>query len=93
MRARRAPDVRHGQAVHRFVDDSNANHYHVLMHPEPPSRLVSAASTTSAAANPPVMRRVSSHDLLGACGQLVITHGGREYRLRVTQNNKLILTA
>ena len=37
--------------------------------------------------------RITSLDLLGASGQLVIMHDGREYRLRVTQNNKLILTA
>jgi hemin uptake protein HemP len=37
--------------------------------------------------------RVSSDVLLGAKGELVILHGGREYRLRVTHNGKLILTA
>jgi hemin uptake protein HemP len=37
--------------------------------------------------------RVSSKELLGARGELIITHNGREYRLRLTQNGKLILTA
>ena len=37
--------------------------------------------------------RVTSRDLLGPEGQLVIAHDGREYRLRITQNGKLILTA
>jgi len=37
--------------------------------------------------------RVPSEVLLGQRGELVITHNGREYRLRVTQNGKLILTA
>jgi len=37
--------------------------------------------------------RVSSRLLLGDSGELVIEHAGREYRLRVTQNGKLILTA
>ncbi len=37
--------------------------------------------------------RVSSDALLGSKGELVILHGGREYRLRVTHNGKLILTA
>ncbi len=37
--------------------------------------------------------RISSDALLGAKGEVVILHGGREYRLRVTQNGKLILTA
>ena len=63
------------------------------MPPEPPPVFVPTRSATSPASNASVMRRVSSRDLLGASGQLVITHDGREYRLRVTQNNKLILTA
>jgi hypothetical protein len=38
-------------------------------------------------------RRVSSRDLLEGRSELVIVHQGREYRLRLTQNDKLILTA
>jgi len=38
-------------------------------------------------------KQVSSDELLGPAGELVIVHGGRQYRLRVTQNGKLILTA
>ncbi len=37
--------------------------------------------------------RVSSKTLLGARGELIIEHGGREYRLRQTSTGKLILTA
>jgi hemin uptake protein HemP len=37
--------------------------------------------------------RVSSQSLLGSRGELLILHNGREYRLRLTQNGKLILTA
>jgi hemin uptake protein HemP len=37
--------------------------------------------------------KVPSASLLGTRKELVITHNGREYRLRVTQNGKLILTA
>lgn len=37
--------------------------------------------------------RVESSALLGNARELVIEHAGREYRLRVTQNGKLILTA
>jgi hemin uptake protein HemP len=37
--------------------------------------------------------KVASQALLGPRKELVITHNGREYRLRVTQNGKLILTA
>ena len=38
-------------------------------------------------------QRVASETLLGRLGELVIVHNGREYRLRLTQNGKLILTA
>jgi hemin uptake protein HemP len=38
-------------------------------------------------------RRVRSEQLLDGRHELVIEHQGREYRLRVTQNGKLILTA
>lgn len=37
--------------------------------------------------------RVNSETLLGPGGQLVIEHAGRDYKLRITQNGKLILTA
>lgn len=37
--------------------------------------------------------RVRSGTLLGQAKELVIVHNGREYRLRLTQNGKLILTA
>jgi len=37
--------------------------------------------------------KVSSAWLLGAKREIVISHNGRDYRLRVTQNGKLILTA
>ena len=49
-----------------------------------------AAASTAAPAQP---RRIASEALLGLHKELVIVHGGREYRLRVTQNGKLILTA
>lgn len=37
--------------------------------------------------------RISSESLLGPRRELLIVHNGREYRLRLTQNDKLILTA
>ena len=39
------------------------------------------------------MRGVTSQSLLGSARELLIQHDGREYRLRLTQNGKLILTA
>jgi hemin uptake protein HemP len=38
-------------------------------------------------------QKVASATLLGPDRELVIVHNGREYRLRLTQNDKLILTA
>lgn len=46
-----------------------------------------------AAAVPATSPRVDSRALLGGGRELVIDHDGREYRLRLTQNGKLILTA
>lgn len=40
-----------------------------------------------------MIRRVTTEQLLGPVREMVILHQGREYRLRITQNGKLILTA
>ena len=40
-----------------------------------------------------VPQRISSQQLLGRQREVVIVHNGREYRLRLTQQGKLILTA
>jgi hemin uptake protein HemP len=37
-------------------------------------------------------RRIGSHELLDGRTTVVIDHGGQEYRLRLTRNDKLILT-
>lgn len=55
-----------------------------------------AADTTKPPLNePPRVQtpRIVSERLLGPNGELLIVHNGREYRLRLTQNGKLILTA
>ena len=39
------------------------------------------------------IRRVASSALLAGARELVIEHAGREYRLRITNKGKLILTA
>jgi hemin uptake protein HemP len=38
-------------------------------------------------------QRVSSASLFGPHKELVVEHNGREYRLQLTRNGKLILTA
>lgn len=37
--------------------------------------------------------RISSRELTGPRGELIIEHRGRDYRLRITRNGNLILTA
>ncbi|MEO8010483.1 MAG: hemin uptake protein HemP [Dokdonella sp.] len=37
-------------------------------------------------------RRIESNRLMSGARELVIEHAGQEYRLRVTRNDKLILT-
>jgi len=49
--------------------------------PEPPRAAVNGTA-----------QRVDSHRLLGGGRELVIDHAGQEYRLRLTRNDKLILT-
>ena len=53
--------------------------------------LESDAKSGQGTPEPPA--RVTSESLLGTRGELLIVHNGREYRLRLTQNGKLILTA
>jgi hemin uptake protein HemP len=62
--------------------DENDYRSHVTPHPK-----------VATPQRPEAPRRVMSETLLGTRGELVIVHNGREYRLRVTQSGKLILTA
>lgn len=39
------------------------------------------------------LRQIASSELFGSGREIVIEHAGRLYRLRITQNGKLILTA
>ena len=45
-----------------------------------------------AAGTSPAVRRISSQSLLDGGRELVIQHRGSEYHLRLTRNDKLILT-
>jgi hemin uptake protein HemP len=66
----------------RTIDEYSENYYRlfVIKPPTPAQPL-------------PAPAKVPSQALLGTRRELVITHNGREYRLRITQNGKLILTA
>jgi hemin uptake protein HemP len=57
-----------------------------LAHPLSHLPLRSAVAATSA------VRRISSQSLLEGERELVIQHQGNEYHLRLTRNDKLILT-
>jgi hemin uptake protein HemP len=63
--------------------DSNISPH--AMHP--PSDVAGSAS-----AHPPRAARISSSNLLAGRRELVIEHAGQEYHLRLTRNDKLILT-
>jgi hemin uptake protein HemP len=47
---------------------------------------------TKPSTSPPKPRRIGTAELMGDARELVIEHGGEEYRLRITSNGKLILT-
>ncbi len=51
---------------------------------------VSGSAATPA--SPAPRRRLESSALLGRDTELIIAHGGEEYRLRLTRQGKLILT-
>lgn len=57
----------------------------------PADRTDPASAPPAAATRAPL--RVRSEEHLKGGAEIVIDHRGREYRLRVTQNGKLILTA
>ena len=67
----------------RTIDVCNENHYRSFVQTQKHSSQPQQAAPS----------KVPSDVLLGARRELVITHNGREYRLRITQNGKLILTA
>ena len=57
---------------------------------EPVHASLSNLSTPAPAPN--AAQRIDSHRLLAGGRELVIDHAGQEYRLRLTRNDKLILT-
>jgi hemin uptake protein HemP len=52
-----------------------------------------SSPSSPAPALAPSPKRLTSDELMGKAREIVIAHNGREYRLRLTQNGKLILTA
>ena len=68
----------------------NANRYHLSMQNEP-----TRSQEPSPLPEPPAVtpRKISSRELFSGAREIVIEHGDRLYRMRITQNGKLILTA
>jgi len=64
-----------------------------MQHNKPPDSKRSADTAEGTNGRGEAVRRVASHDLMRGAGEIVIEHRGREYRLRITQHGKLILTA
>ncbi|MET0229499.1 MAG: hemin uptake protein HemP [Rhodanobacteraceae bacterium] len=52
----------------------------------------SQSNRSTPSASPNGAQRIDSHRLLAGGRELVIDHAGQEYRLRLTRNDKLILT-
>jgi hemin uptake protein HemP len=71
-----------------WLDRTNENRYRSLQ-----METGQKTAQPESSRHEPALRRVTSEQLLAPAGELVILHQGREYRLRVTQNGKLILTA
>ncbi|MBE0594077.1 MAG: hemin uptake protein HemP [Gemmatimonadales bacterium] len=65
---------------------------HIKVQPADSSRRPEGASP-SAKGRPASTRRFESSDLFAGTDEVFIQHRGREYRLRITQNGKLILNA
>lgn len=74
-----------------IVDFVNENSYRYRMEWKNVNNTPFASAPEQKVSVPPA--KVSSDVLLGAAKELLILHEGREYRLRRTQNGRLILTA
>ncbi|HVT33842.1 MAG TPA: hemin uptake protein HemP [Rhodanobacteraceae bacterium] len=60
--------------------------------PHEPSAALPRANRATSTPAPNGAQRIDSHRLLAGGRELVIDHAGQEYRLRLTRNDKLILT-
>lgn len=60
--------------------------------PSPRHAALALPARSAAPVASPSSRRLDSGSLLAGCREIIIVHAGCEYRLRRTQNDKLILT-
>jgi hemin uptake protein HemP len=70
----------------------NENNYHLLqrMNFDAPKHESATAEAPASPSNSP--RRVFSEQLIGPAREVLIRHAGCDYRLRITRQDKLILT-
>ena len=69
------------------------SHSHPVAHTaSAPARPLQLVNMRNAVADNSAIRRISSQLLLDGGRELVIQHQGGEYHLRLTRNDKLILT-
>jgi hemin uptake protein HemP len=76
--------------AHELLYIANENGYHSLMTDDAAFPSDVDRSPDGEAAPP---RRLRSDELFAGTREIVIEHHGRLYRLRITRNGKLILTA
>jgi hemin uptake protein HemP len=57
-----------------------------------PDMYAAASAGIGRASHGPAIPRIDSRRLMAGANELVIEHAGQEYRLRLTRNDKLILT-
>jgi len=75
------------------LDIANENRYHSYMSEQKKQLQQRPDRPAERPRNENTPMRVRSQTLLATANELIIEHEGREYRLRLTQNRKLILTA
>jgi len=88
------PRMRQAESPGRLDSIINANYSHSIMTekaPEPAQSPAPGIVSPAALRHPPA--RIPSAALFGGHREVLIEHGEREYRLRITLSGKLILTA
>jgi len=78
-----------------FINNANTNHSQQVqnMHTQKMNTAPPAPAAETGFSGASAVRRITSENLLQDKREVEIEHGGKIYRLRITQLNKLILTA
>jgi hemin uptake protein HemP len=71
---------------------TNDNYYHLTAINDFGVSSMSATAASPSATGPEGLPSIASSDLFRRSREIRIRHEGEEYRLRITSNNKLILT-